>query len=79
MKDISCLQFIGGHLGRDKTCEKICSRFYWGKGMPKEIERYIATCDVCQRINGVFKKCSTGLQPIPVPPKVWNQVKMLGL
>src|SRR5688572_13341101 len=39
---------IGGHFGKDTTYEKIKTRYYW-KGMYKDIEEYIKTCDTCQR------------------------------
>ena len=38
----------GGHFGKDTTYEKIRERYYW-KGMYKDIEEYIKTCDACQR------------------------------
>ena len=64
----------GGHLGRDKTVEKICSHFYWGKGMYEEIRGYVRTCDICQQVNDKFEKTSSELHPIPVTPEVWKQV-----
>src|SRR5688572_27123204 len=38
----------GGHFGKDATYNRISTRFYW-KGMYKDIEKYIRTCDSCQR------------------------------
>ncbi len=38
----------GGHFGKDATYNRISTRFYW-KGMYKDIEEYIRTCDSCQR------------------------------
>ena len=66
--------FTGGHLGRDKTIEKICSRFYWGRGMAEEIKEFVRACDKCQQVNDKFHKPSAVLHPIPVTPEVWNQV-----
>ena len=66
--------FAGGHLGRDKTLEKICSRFYLGRGMAEEIKEFVRTCDKCQRVNDKFHKPTAVLHPIPVTPEVWNQV-----
>ena len=63
-----------GHLGRDKTVQKICSRFYWGHQMHKEIINFIKQCDRCQRNNDVLVKPHSALHPIPVPPEVWRQV-----
>lgn len=38
----------GGHFGKDATYNKISTRFWW-KGMYKDIEEYVKTCDSCQR------------------------------
>ena len=43
--------FIGGHLGRDKTREKVSSRFFW-KTLMKDVDEFVKTCDVCQSTNG---------------------------
>lgn len=66
----------GGHLGRDKTIEKICSRFFW-KNMTDDIKNYVKRCDSCQKMNARFTKSSAELHPIAVPPNVWKQVKFL--
>ena len=66
---------IGGHLGRDKTLHKICSRFYWKPDMTGDIKKFIETCDVCQRVNDKFSKPSTELCPIPVESEIWQQVQ----
>ena len=66
----------GGHLGRDKTLDKICSRFYW-KNMTEDIKLYVQQCDKCQRSNAKFTKSGAQLHPIPVEPKVWQPVSVL--
>ena len=66
--------YAGGHFGRDKATEKVCSRVYWGKCMHAEIADYIKRCDVCQRVNNRFNKPPCELHPIPVSPEVWKQV-----
>jgi hypothetical protein len=53
----------GGHLAKDATYNKISTRFWW-KGMYKDIENHIKTCDSCQRRGN---KGGTGyLNPIKV-------------
>ena len=42
--------YIGGHLGRDKTYEKIAERFHW-KLLWKHVTDYVRTCAVCQTTN----------------------------
>jgi hypothetical protein len=65
----------GGHLGKDKTTEQIKRRFYW-PGMDQEIQRYIRTCDPCQR-NKPSQQARIGpLQPLPIPDRPWQQVSV---
>ena len=69
------LSLLGGHLGRDKTYNKVADRYHW-KCMYKDIEAYIRTCEVCQKTNDVkFMKATAPLHPIPVPQEVWKQVQ----
>ncbi|KAL5477308.1 hypothetical protein EMCRGX_G024090 [Ephydatia muelleri] len=64
----------GGHLGHDKTYNKVADRYHW-KCMYKDIEAYIRTCEACQKTNDVkFMKATAPLHPIPVPQEVWKQV-----
>ena len=49
---IRYLPRLGGHFGRDKAVEIICSRFYWGHCMHVEIQ----TCEQCQKLNAKFQK-----------------------
>lgn len=39
-----------GHLGTDKTWNKIFNRYYW-RSMREDIAHYCASCDVCARRN----------------------------
>ena len=43
-------QNMSGHVGRNKTCSKMSSAYYWPK-MQKDIAEYISTCERCQCIN----------------------------
>ena len=65
---------LAGHLGRDKTFQKVAERFHW-KMLWKDVEEYVKRCDVCQRTNDAkFVKQGAALHPIPVMPEVWRQV-----
>ena len=68
---------LGGHFGRDKTINKICSRFYWGRNMCQEISDFIKACERCQRNSDRSLKPQTALHPIPVPNEVWQQVMLM--
>ena len=52
----------GAHMGRDKTLEKINSRYYWA-GMYKQILEWINQCERCQKFQDV-KTVSPDLKPI---------------
>ena len=41
---------MAGHMGIVKTTNRIKEEFWW-PGMPADIKRYVASCDVCQRTS----------------------------
>lgn len=50
LKDQVCRHFhdipTGGHLGTEKTLDKVRNSLYWPK-MKRDIERYCSQCDLC--------------------------------
>jgi len=52
-----------GHLGVKKTYNRIRARFAW-KGLWKDVEDYVKSCDVCQRIKYECKKPAGLLQHV---------------
>ena len=73
---LDCFCTTVGHFGRDKTVEKICSRFYW-KNMYDDIRAFVQRCPKCQQMNAWFIKSNAKLYPIPVEPQVWHQVSVM--
>ena len=68
------VHLIAGHLGRDKTIQKIKERFYW-KTLWTDVQAYIYQCESCQHANDTkFMKATEPLHPIPIKSEVWNQV-----
>ena len=66
---------IAGHLGREKTYERIVRNYYWPK-MSKDIKRYVKTCDSCQR-NKPSNQLPPGLlQPLTIPEQKWESISM---
>ena len=47
---IFVMNIIGGHLGRDKTCQKITDRFY-RKTLWTDVQKYVQECETCYRTN----------------------------
>jgi hypothetical protein len=49
---------------------------YWWNGMKGDITRFVAQCDVCQRIKAEHQKPNGLLQPLPVPVWKWDEIGM---
>lgn len=55
----------GSHFGFDKTYAAIKLKYYW-PNMYANIERYIKSCDPCQRASRHYNQKKAPLQPLPV-------------
>jgi hypothetical protein len=44
--------------------------------MKIEIARYVAKCDICQRVKAVHLKYAGPLQPLPIPAWKWEDISM---
>ena len=66
---------IAGHFGAEKTLELLQRSFWWPR-MNRAVERYIASCEQCQRNKGSNQKPAGLLQPLELPTKNWQQVSM---
>lgn len=66
--------FLGGHLGRDKTFNKIRQRYYWPH-MFADVMSVLSTCDACQRNNEPKRTLKQPMTTISVEPKAWHQVQ----
>lgn len=64
---------LGGHMGKQKTEERVQAEFYW-PGISADVRRWIRSCDVCQ------KTCNRGsvkpalLKPLPVISSPFERV-----
>lgn len=62
------------HPGRDRTYSRLSRYLYW-PGMSKDVKRYVASCEMCQRAkSGKFRNGL--LQPLPVPKRPWQDISM---
>lgn len=66
---------IGGHLGLEKTMDKLTRVFYW-KNMQDDVIRYLQSCQACQMVKPMNQSKFGLLQPLPIPEQPWEQVSM---
>jgi hypothetical protein len=59
------------HPRSSKMYQDLKSRFWWTK-MKIEIARYVARCDVCQRVKAVHLKSAGPLQSLPISEGKWR-------
>ena len=52
---------MAGHLGRDKTVQRILQRFYW-PSVHQDVARFCRTCDACQKV------AHKNVAPVPLIP-----------
>ena len=64
-----------GHLGIKKTTELVQRDFFWPT-LVQDVERYVRTCEECQRNKASNQKPSGLLQPLEIPTQRWERVSM---
>jgi len=64
---------LAGHLGRDKTFERLERLFFWPE-MYNNVRDYTNTCPSCQMAKPRRGRKPGLLQPLPIPPHAWAQV-----
>lgn len=65
---------IAGHLG-DKTYKKVSRSYFWSR-MSKDIKKYVATCESCQRNKSSNQQPAGLLQPLSTSTTRWKQITM---
>jgi hypothetical protein len=63
------------HPRSNKMYQDLKSQFWWIK-MKIEIARYVAKCDVCQRVKAVHLKSAGPLQSLPISEGKWQDISM---
>jgi hypothetical protein len=63
------------HLGATKMYVDIRDKYWW-RGIKGNIARFVAQCDVCQRVKAEHHKPSGLLQPLPIPEWKWEEISM---
>ena len=71
----------GAHFGRDKTLDAVSSRFQWD-GLASAVEKYVLSCDACQRNKPSRQLTPGALMPLKLPDapcQEWTQDAVTGL
>lgn len=66
---------VGGHAGVARTFHRLSFNFFW-KGMRKDVQAFMAACQVCQQMKDQFKQPAGLLQPLPVPRMMFEEITM---
>ena len=64
---------FAGHFGFEKTYERIRRKYTWTH-MYKDIKRYVACCDSCQRVKASNALPLGLLQPLPISEERWSTI-----
>jgi hypothetical protein len=64
-----------GHSGFTKTYDRVKRSFFYD-GMKQDICNFVAECEVCQCNKGEIVKSLGTLQPLLIPPNIWNDIFM---
>jgi transposase InsO family protein len=64
-----------GHFGRDKTFNLVNRKFYWPR-IRTDVEEYVESCLICQKMKVPRQLPQGKLAPLPVPEGAWQDLTM---
>ncbi|MCO5587151.1 hypothetical protein L7F22_041098 [Adiantum nelumboides] len=64
-----------GHRGIDATVKAIDTFFYW-PSLQRDVNAFVRSCLVCQKVKFDRQKTPGLLQPLPTPNKPWKSIAM---
>ncbi|CAI7933648.1 unnamed protein product, partial [Closterium sp. NIES-54] len=67
--------FTNGHFGSNTTLAGIAKVYYWPH-MANDVQKFVTSCDTCQRMKSSKQKKAGLLQPLPVPEQPWQVVSL---
>ena len=62
---------MAGHQGQARTLELLSRNYYWPT-MKQQVNKYVESCEVCQRAKGHKQPYTT--KPLPIPDKPWEDI-----
>jgi hypothetical protein len=66
---------LAGHFGTARTLELLRRKYFWEK-MQGDVEQYVSTCDVCQKIRAPRHKKYGKLASLPIPKEPGESLSM---
>lgn len=66
---------LAGHLGREKTIERL-NRLFWWPQLSEHVRDYVETCPSCMMSKPRTGKKPGLLQPMPIPAHAWDHMSM---
>ena len=63
------------HRGSNKMYQYLRKNFWWTR-MKREVTKYVAEYDTCQRVKASHLKVAGTLQPLPIPSWKWDDISM---
>ncbi|MCO5612255.1 hypothetical protein L7F22_066519 [Adiantum nelumboides] len=64
-----------GHRGIATTMKGVERYFYWPR-LKKDVEEFVRSCLVCQKVKFDRHKAQGLLQPLPIPTRPWESIAM---
>ncbi|XP_037505621.1 uncharacterized protein LOC119381945 [Rhipicephalus sanguineus] len=64
---------MAGHLGKRKTTDRILADFFW-PGMHKDVENFVASCDICQKTTNRGSARKVPLERMPLVDTPFRKV-----
>ncbi|MCO5567950.1 hypothetical protein L7F22_021646 [Adiantum nelumboides] len=64
-----------GHRGIDATVKAVDTFFYWPP-LRQDVDAFVRSCLVCQKVKFDRQKAPGLLQPLPIPDKPWESIAM---
>ena len=65
--------YLGGHLGIEKTTDKVTKSYYWST-LLKDVMQYVQSCEICQR-----KKLAKERRPMQDMPMPSAPIEIIGI
>ena len=66
---------LAGHPASKVTRELIARNYHW-PGLDQDIDKFVASCDLCQRNKDQTKKPAGLLQSLLIPSTPWESISM---